>query len=73
MHRLFRPLSLALGVALAAAASAQTEKPVRIIVGFPAGATLDSLARQIADKLRAGPESAGDRGEPHRRLRPSRG
>ena len=54
MHRRFRWWSLALGIALAATAQAQTERPVRIIVGFPAGATLDSLARQIADKLRAG-------------------
>jgi tripartite-type tricarboxylate transporter receptor subunit TctC len=54
MLRPFRSLSLALGVALAAVAQAQTEKPVRIIVGFPAGATLDSLTRQVADKLRAG-------------------
>src|SRR4249920_494381 len=54
MHRPLRWLSLALGVAVAATVPAQTEKPVRIIVGFPAGATLDSLARQLADKLRAG-------------------
>ena len=46
-------LSLALAVALAPAAHAQTEKPVRIIVGFPAGATLDSLSRMVADKLRS--------------------
>jgi tripartite-type tricarboxylate transporter receptor subunit TctC len=52
MCRLFRWLPLALGVALAATAQAQTEKPVRIVVGFPAGATLDSLARQVAEKLR---------------------
>ena len=37
---------------LVAAAQAQSEKPVRIVVGFPAGATLDSLARQVAEKLR---------------------
>ena len=52
MRRLLRSLSLALGVALAATAQAQTEQPVRIVVGFPAGATLDSLARQVAEKLR---------------------
>jgi tripartite-type tricarboxylate transporter receptor subunit TctC len=52
VRRLSRWLTLALGVALAATAQAQTEKPVRIVVGFPAGATLDSLARQVAEKLR---------------------
>ena len=52
MRRSFRSLSFALGIALAATAHAQTEKPVRIVVGFPAGATLDSLARQVAEKLR---------------------
>ena len=52
MRRSFRSLSFVLGVALAATAQAQTEKPVRIVVGFPAGATLDSLARQVAEKLR---------------------
>jgi len=52
MRRLSRWLTVALGVALAATAQAQTEKPVRIVVGFPAGATLDSLARQVAEKLR---------------------
>jgi tripartite-type tricarboxylate transporter receptor subunit TctC len=53
MHRSIRFASLVLGIALAAAAHAQSDKPVRIIVGFPAGATLDSLARQVAEKLRA--------------------
>jgi len=53
MHRSFWWLPLALGVALAPGVHAQTEKPVRIIVGFPAGATLDSLARMVAEKLRA--------------------
>jgi tripartite-type tricarboxylate transporter receptor subunit TctC len=52
MRRLSRWLLLALGVVLVAAAQAQSEKPVRIVVGFPAGATLDSLARQVAEKLR---------------------
>jgi tripartite-type tricarboxylate transporter receptor subunit TctC len=52
MRPLFRWLTLALGVALAATAQGQTDKPVRIVVGFPAGATLDSLARQVAEKLR---------------------
>src|SRR5262245_20363095 len=51
---MLRRLALALAFTLAAAAHAQTEKPLRIIVGFPAGAILDSLARQVADKLRVG-------------------
>jgi tripartite-type tricarboxylate transporter receptor subunit TctC len=53
MRRSIRLLSFALGLALVAAAQAQTEKPVRMVVGFPAGATLDSLARQVSEKLRA--------------------
>jgi len=50
--RRFSRLLLVLALASAAAAHAQTDKPVRIIVGFPAGATLDSLTRQVAEKLR---------------------
>jgi tripartite-type tricarboxylate transporter receptor subunit TctC len=53
MSRLIRWLAAALAFAFAATAQAQTDKPVRIVVGFPAGATLDSLARQVAEKLRA--------------------
>jgi tripartite-type tricarboxylate transporter receptor subunit TctC len=53
MRRLSCWPSLLLAVAFAAAAQAQTEKTTRIVVGFPAGATLDSLARQVAEKLRA--------------------
>ncbi len=52
MHRFASWWLVALGVALAVPGHAQTEKPVRIVVGFPAGATLDSLARQVAEKLR---------------------
>ncbi len=52
-RRSARLLTAALGFTLAALAHAQADKPVRIIVGFPAGATLDSLARQVAEKLRA--------------------
>jgi len=52
MRRLSRRLLFALALASAATAHAQTDRPVRIVVGFPAGATLDSLARQLAEKLR---------------------
>jgi tripartite-type tricarboxylate transporter receptor subunit TctC len=42
----------ALGVALAPPAAAQSDKPIRMIVGFPAGAAIDTLARMIAEKMR---------------------
>ena len=52
-----RALTLAAGALLmaAAGASAQTfpSKPVKIIIGFPAGGPLDSHARLLADKLAA--------------------
>jgi len=48
MHR---ALFAVLALALAGAAAAQ-EKTVRILVGFPAGATLDTMTRLIADRMR---------------------
>ena len=53
MQRSYRSLLAALSFAFAASAVAQTDKPIRVIVGFPAGATLDSLARMIADRMRS--------------------
>ena len=46
--------SVALLSALAPTASAQDkfDKPVRILVGFPAGGTADLIARVVADKLK---------------------
>jgi tripartite-type tricarboxylate transporter receptor subunit TctC len=48
-----RLLALALATAACAAASAQTfpSKPVKIIIGFPAGGPLDSHARLLAEEL----------------------
>ena len=35
-------------------AGAQTLETARILSGFPAGGTLDAVARRVADKLRGG-------------------
>jgi tripartite-type tricarboxylate transporter receptor subunit TctC len=54
LNRLRRTTLAALGLLAAAAASAQApfpNKPVKIIVGFPAGGPLDAHARLLADKL----------------------
>ncbi len=45
-------LLLALGLAFAAPAHAQ-DKPLRIVLGFPPGASSDTVARLIADKMHA--------------------
>ncbi len=53
MHKRLALLLLGLGFCLAAAAQSFPTKPVRIIIGFPAGGPLDQHARLLADKLQA--------------------
>jgi tripartite-type tricarboxylate transporter receptor subunit TctC len=48
-----RRLALAVLLALPLAAAAQSAKPLKIIIGFPAGGPLDAHARLLADKLSA--------------------
>ena len=49
--KLARRSLLVLGLAAAFGAHAQSDKPIRILVGFPPGGGSDSLARVVADKL----------------------
>jgi tripartite-type tricarboxylate transporter receptor subunit TctC len=49
-HILRRSL-LALGLAAAFGAQAQSDKPIRLLVGFPPGGAADSVARVLAEKL----------------------
>jgi len=49
----YRRILLAALLALPLAAAAQSAKPLKIIVGFPAGGPLDAHARLLADKLSA--------------------
>ncbi len=53
MHKRVALLLLGLGLCLAAAAQSFPVKPVRIVIGFPAGGPLDQHARLLADKLQA--------------------
>ena len=48
-------ITLAAGLALSAAVHAQAfpSKPIRVVVGFPAGGPLDQHARLLSDKLQA--------------------
>jgi tripartite-type tricarboxylate transporter receptor subunit TctC len=58
MHSLTRRLLATAALALfAAAAAAQSDRTVRILVGFPAGGGTDAIARLLAEKLR-GPLAA---------------
>lgn len=51
MRRSF--LALALAAACGLAHAAFPEKPIRVVIGFPAGGPLDQHARLLADKLQA--------------------
>jgi tripartite-type tricarboxylate transporter receptor subunit TctC len=42
-------LSIALGIS---ASFAQSDKPIKLLVGFPPGGSLDAVARMLADKMR---------------------
>jgi tripartite-type tricarboxylate transporter receptor subunit TctC len=53
MHPLLRTLLACATLAVSATASAFPTKPVRIVVGFPAGGPLDQHARLLSDRLQA--------------------
>lgn len=53
MHPLLRTLLACAILAVSATASAFPTKPVRIVVGFPAGGPLDQHARLLSDRLQA--------------------
>jgi tripartite-type tricarboxylate transporter receptor subunit TctC len=52
--KLLRPaLAVLLAAACAAAAAAYPDKPIRLVIGFPAGGPLDQHARLLSDRLQA--------------------
>ncbi|HEY4171187.1 MAG TPA: tripartite tricarboxylate transporter substrate-binding protein [Reyranella sp.] len=52
MKRLGRRATLAGTLALAGAGAARAEEPLKLVLGFPPGASSDTLTRLIADKMR---------------------
>jgi tripartite-type tricarboxylate transporter receptor subunit TctC len=52
MKRLSRRAVLAGTIAIAAAGTARAEEPLKLVLGFPPGASSDTLTRLIADKMR---------------------
>ncbi len=53
LHRLTRNALGGLALAAALTAQAQSDKPIKLLVGFPPGGASDSVARVLADKLPA--------------------
>jgi tripartite-type tricarboxylate transporter receptor subunit TctC len=52
MKRLSRRAALAGTVAIASASAVRAEEPLKLVLGFPPGASSDTLTRLIADKMR---------------------
>jgi tripartite-type tricarboxylate transporter receptor subunit TctC len=50
MNRIGRRVAIA--GAMAVATTAHAEEPLRIVLGFPPGASSDTITRLIADKMR---------------------
>lgn len=51
-RRLLSATAITLATALLAPVQAQNDKPLRILVGFPAGVSIDVVSRIVADKLK---------------------
>jgi len=45
-------LATAALVLAASAVQAQSDRPIRLMVGFPAGGSIDTVARVLADKMK---------------------